>query len=139
MLLSEVNHEARIIPLAGSPHLPEGLRQLNGDSRGHWEGRTLVIDTTNFSPQSSFMGSAARLHLTERFTRASQDTINYEFTVDDPTTWTRPWSAMIHLRSTRDSVYEFGCHEGNLEVMRGILGGARAEENAARPAGAGAK
>jgi hypothetical protein len=128
VLLSEVNHEARMIPLDGRPHLPQGMRQLNGDSRGHWEGNTLVVETTNFSPRSFFMGSADGLHLTERFTRTGTTTMDYEVTVSDPTTWTKPWTALIRLKATDDRMIEFACHEGNLHVVRGILGGARAEE-----------
>jgi len=128
VLLSEVNHEARMIPLDGRPHLPAGLRQVNGDSHGHWEGNTLVVETANFSPRSFFMGSTDGLHLVERFTRTSATTMNYELTVSDPTTWTRPWTALIRLKSTDDRLIEFACHEGNLHVVRGILGGARAEE-----------
>ena len=132
VLLSEVNHEARVIPLDGRAHLPPGLRQWNGDSRGHWEGDTLVVDTTNFSPKSYFMGSADRLHLVERFTRTSADTLDYEVTIDDDTTWTKPWAALIKWRAANDNLYEFACHEGNVDVIRGILGGARAEEAATR-------
>ena len=128
VLLSEVNHEARIIPLDNRPHLAESLRQLNGDSRGHWEGTTLVVETTNFSPKSFFMGAADRLHLVERFTRTGPRTMDYELTVSDPTTWTKPWTALIRLKSTDDRLIEFACHEGNHHVIRGILGGARAEE-----------
>ena len=128
VLLSEVNHEARVIPLDGGAHLPSGLRQWNGDSRGHWEGDTLVVDTTNFSPKSYFMGSADRLHLVERFTRTSADTLDYQVTIDDPTTWTKPWTALIKWRATKDKLYEFACHEGNVDVIRAILGGARADE-----------
>jgi hypothetical protein len=128
VLLSEVNHEARMIPIDGRPHLPERLRQINGDSRGHWEGNTLVVETTNFSPKSFFMGSADGLHLTERFTRTSPTTMNYELTISDPATWTKPWTALIRLKSTDDRMIEFACHEGNHHVVRGILGGARAEE-----------
>jgi hypothetical protein len=128
VFLSEVNHEARVIPLDGRPHLPQGLRQWNGDSRGRWEGHTLVVETTNFSPKSYFMGSADRLHLTERFTRVGPDRIDYEITVDDPTTWTTPWTALIRLKRDDDRVHEFACHEGNTDVVRGILGGARAED-----------
>jgi hypothetical protein len=128
VLLSEVNHEARMIPLDGRPHLPQRLRQLNGDSRGHWEGNTLVVETTNFSPRSFFMGSADGLHLTERFTRTSAHTMDYELTVSDPTTWTRPWTALIRLKAVDEPLIEFACHEGNEHVVRGILGGSRAEE-----------
>ncbi len=136
VLLMEVIHEARIIPLDGRPHLPPGIRQWDGDSRGRWEGKTLVVDTTNFSPKSNFMGSAENLHLVERFTRVAPDTLNYEITLDDPTTWTKPWTAMLRLKQTQDEIYEFACHEGNpLEIM-GILGAARADEKAAAEAAA---
>jgi hypothetical protein len=128
VLLSEVNHEARMIPLDGRPHLATDLRQVNGDARGHWEGNTLVVETTNFSPRSFFMGSADGLRLVERFTRTSASTMDYEVTVSDPTTWTRPWTALIRLKSTDDRLIEFACHEGNHHVVRGILGGARADE-----------
>src|SRR5262245_26741156 len=128
VFLSEVNHEARVIPLDGRPHLPQSIRQWNGDSRGRWEGHTLVVETTNFAPRSYFMGSADGLHLVERFTRVSADRIDYEITIDDPTTWTRPWTAVVRLRSAQDDLHEFACHEGNHYLVRGILGGARAEE-----------
>jgi hypothetical protein len=128
VFLSEVNHEARVIPLDGRPHLPSRLRQWNGDSRGRWEGNTLVVETTNFSPKSFFMGSADGLHLVERFTRTSPGTIDYELTISDATTWTKPWTALIRLKSTDERLQEFACHEGNHHVIRGILGGARAGE-----------
>jgi hypothetical protein len=130
VLLMEVAHEARIIPLDGRPHLPAGIRQWEGDSRGHWEGKTLVVDTTNFSANSFFMGSAGDLHLTERFTRVSPDMIRYEITVEDPTTWSRPWTAMLPLRRSDQNIYEFACHEGN-DSVAGILSGERAQEAAA--------
>src|SRR5215510_11721774 len=128
VFLSEVNHEARVIPLDGRPHLPESIRQWNGDSRGRWEGHTLVVETTNFAPKSYFMGSADGLHLVERFTRVSADQIDYRITIDDATTWTKPWTAVVRLRSAQDDLHEFACHEGNHYLVRGILGGARAEE-----------
>ena len=139
VLLMESIHDARIIPLDGRPHLPESLRQRHGDSRGRWEGETLVVDTTNFSPKSkrtgsfsatsNFMESFENLHLVERFTRLAPDTIQYEMTFIDPRTWTKPWTAMIPLKSSQDEIYEFACHEGN-EAMIGILSGARAQERA---------
>ena len=135
VLMTEAIHEARIIPLGGRPHLPQGVRQWDGDSRGRWEGTTLVVDTTNFSPDSNFMGSGEHLHLVERFTRVASDTINYEITVDDPMTWTKPWTAAIRLtQQAQDTLYEFACHEGNVDIMRGVLGGARADEHAAEEA-----
>jgi hypothetical protein len=132
VLLSEVNHEARVIPLDGRAQLSQSIRQWNGDSRGHWEGDTLVVETTNFASKSYFMGAADRLHLTERFTRTGPDAIDYQMTIDDPTTWVKPWTAVVRLRAAKDNVHEFACHEGNVDVLRGILGGARAEEAAQR-------
>lgn len=120
-------HDARIFPLDGRPHLPPEIRSWNGDSRGHWEGKTLVVDTTNFSPKSSFMGAAENLHLVERFTRASADVINYEVTIEDATTWTKPWTVLVRLRQTKQKLYEYACHEGNLPMI-GTLAGARAQD-----------
>lgn len=134
VLLLEAIHEARIIPLDGRPHLRHGVRQWSGDSRGRWEGNTLVVDTTNFSPQSNFMGAAENLHMVERFTRVAADTINYEITLDDPTTWTKPWTVLIRLKMTHDKIYEYACHEGNYHTMEGILGAARADEKASEEA-----
>ena len=127
VLFSEVMHEARIISLDGSPHAPPHVRTWVGDSRGRWEGKTLVVDTTNFSAHANFLGSAENLHLVERFTRIAENEIRYQVTVDDPTTWTRPWTAMVRLRQTKERLYEFACHEGN-QPLQGILAGARAEE-----------
>ena len=130
----EAIHETRIIPLDGRPHLPNGMRQWSGDSRGRWEGNALVVDTTNFSPRSNFMGSAENLHIVERFTRVAADTLQYEVTVDDLTTWTRPWTVMIRMKRSQDKLYEYACHEGNYVTMEGILGAARADEHAAEEA-----
>jgi hypothetical protein len=130
----EMIHEARIIPLDGRPHLPRNIRQWAGDSRGRWEGKTLVVDTTNFSPRSNFMGSAENLHLVERFTRIAPDTLKYEITIDDPTIWTKPWTASLRLKQTQQAIYEFACHEGNYDVMVGMLGAGRADERAAEEA-----
>ncbi len=131
-LVMETIHDARMIPLDDRQHLSETIRQWNGDSRGRWEGDTLVVDTTNFSPKSNFMGSAEHLHLVERFTRVGPDTITYEITINDPTTWTKSWTAMMPLRRTTEKLYEFACHEGNLPML-GMLTAARAEEQAAVP------
>ena len=128
VLTLEAIHEARIIPLDGRPHLRESLRQWSGDSRGRWEGNTLVVDTTNFSPQGNVMGSTERLHVVERFTRVAPDRINYEITLNDPTAWTKPWTAVIRLKQSPDAIYEYACHEGNYETMRGILAPARVKE-----------
>jgi hypothetical protein len=134
VFFAEMTHEARIIPLDGRPHLPANIRQWTGDSRGRWEGKTLVVDTTNFSPKSNFMGSAENLHLVERFVRIAPDTLKYEVTIEDPTTWTRPWTASLRLKLTQQAIYEFACHEGNYDVMVGMLGAGRADEKAAEEA-----
>jgi hypothetical protein len=133
-IATETIHDARIIPLDGRAHLPASVRQWNGDSRGRWEGNTLVVDTTNFSPKSNFMGSSDNLHLIERFTRVAPDTIHYEMTIADPTTWTRPWTAMVPMKQTSEQIYEFACHEGNLVIMPAMLTGARLDEKAAEDA-----
>ena len=99
-----------------------------------WEGNTLVVDTTSFSAKSRFLGSAEHLHLIERLTRVAPDTINYEITLDDPTTWTKPWTAVIHLKQSQDRIYEFACHEGTYKIVRGILAGACAQRKAAEEA-----
>jgi len=125
----ETIHDARIIPLDGRPHPGRTIRGILGDSRGHWEGDTLVVDTTNFSPKSNFRGAHENLHLIERFTRVSPDRLEYSFTVSDDTTWVRPWTAMIPLQRSKAPMYEYACHEGNLGLS-GILAGSRAEERA---------
>jgi hypothetical protein len=130
VLFMEVGHESRIIPIDGGPHLAPALRQWNGDSRGHWEGNTLVVDTTNFSPNSYFMGSTERLHVIERFTRTAPDTIAYEMTLHDPTTWAKPWTAMMPMRSRQETLYEFACHEGNYHIMSGMLVGSQVQQEA---------
>jgi hypothetical protein len=128
VLFLEAVHEARIINLDGRPHLPPSVRQWQGDSRGRWEGNTLVVDTTNFSARSDFMGSSDHLHLAERFTRTAFDRIDYQITVDDPTTWTKPWTALIRLKRSAERLYEYACHEGNYEVLRDIFAAARASD-----------
>src|SRR5262245_7040296 len=128
VLFLEAIHEARIITLDGRPHLPASVRQWQGDSRGRWDGQTLVIDTTNFSASNNFMGSSDHLHLVERLTRVATDRIDYEITVDDPTTWTKPWTAVIRLKRSGERLFEYGCHEGNYEIVRGMLAAARAIE-----------
>ncbi len=130
-IIHELGHEVRIIPIEPRQHVGPRLTQWLGDSRGHWEGDTLVIDTTNFSGKSNFRGSTTNLHLVERFKRVGQNTLNYEFTVSDPTVWTRPWTVMIPLKGTREQIYEYACHEGNTG-MEGILSGHRVDEKAAQ-------
>jgi hypothetical protein len=130
MIMNEMAHDARIIPLDGRPHLDSSLRTWNGDSRGHWEGDTLVIDTTNFSTKSDFMGSHENLHLTERITRGGADTLNYEVIINDPTTWTAPWTAMVPLKLKNEMIFEYACHEGN-DAIPDMLRGHRFEEREA--------
>lgn len=132
-MVQEVIHSTRMIPTDGSPHLPATIRQWLGDSRGHWDGDTLVVDTTNFTDRTAFRGSTASLHLVERYTRADKDTILYEFTADDPATWVRPWTAQIALTRIDGPILEFACHEGNLGLPH-TLSGAREAEKAAEEA-----
>ena len=129
----EMIHDARVIPINGGPHLPSKMTQYFGDSRGRWEGDTLVVDVTNFpSNIVNYRGAGPGLRLTERFTRIDADTVRYEVTVADPTTFSRPWTAALHLRhSNQPDVFEYACHEGNY-AMRNILSGARAAEKQAQ-------
>jgi hypothetical protein len=109
-------HDARIIRLRG-PHLPSAIRKWLGDSIGHWEGPTLVVDTRNFRADTQSMNSSERLHIVERFTRTDQDTVLYVATVDDPDTWATPWTAELTFRASRNRMFEFACHEGNYAGM----------------------
>jgi hypothetical protein len=128
VLYMETGHEARIIPLDGRPHVPGNVRAWSGDSRGRWDGQTLVIDTANFSPKSNFLGSSAGLHLVERLTRVAVDTIRYEMTLTDPTTWTQAWTAEMPLRQSAEALFEYACHVGNFHILTGMLSAARAQE-----------
>ena len=126
----EMIHEVRLIPLDGRSHLDPKIRGYMGDSRGRWEGNTLVIDTTNFIGKGNVYGADEGLHLTERLTRTDPDTILYEFRVDDPTAFTRPWSGELPIRKSQQEVFEYACHEGNY-AMTNTLAGARAAEQRA--------
>jgi hypothetical protein len=130
LLIRELATAPRLIPINGGPHLPATLRAWAGDSRGHWEGDTLVVDTTNFNPRMAVLGSSPELHVVERFRRVSADRIVYQFTVEDPKTWTRPWSAEIPLLQTDGPLYEYACHEANYGLTD-ILRGARYNEKPA--------
>ena len=138
VIIVEMIHDARIIPLDGRPHISPTIRQWLGDSRGHWEGNTLVVETTNSTDKvqarayprrdiHTVFGGDDQLHLIERFTRVSADTIDYQFTVTDPTIWTGPWTAAIPMRKLGNQLFEYACHEGNYSVPN-ILAGARADE-----------
>jgi hypothetical protein len=132
-ILMETIHDARLIPLDGSPHLPSNIQTWLGDARGHWEGDTLVVDTTNYRPGVFMNISTEMLHVVERFTRTNAYTLKWEITVDDPGAWSKPWTAMIPLGLSKDAIFEYACHEGNYG-MEGILAGARSEENSAEAA-----
>ena len=133
MILVEMLHDPRIIPTDGRPALPSSIRQLEGSSRGRWEGDTLVIETTNFTEQTAFQGASADMKLTERFTRTSDDTLAYRFTVDDPKVWTRPWSAEVPWKKSVGPIFEHACHEGNYSLAN-LLRGAREDEKRAKGA-----
>src|SRR5207248_4801482 len=120
----EMIHDVRIIPLNGRPHIPSAIRLWMGDSVGHWEGDTLVVDTTNFTGKTRFRGSDRNLHVVERFTRTAADTLQYRFTIDDPTAFTKPWTGEIAMSSAPGPIYEYACHEGNYSLA-GMLAGAR--------------
>ena len=132
---TEMVHDARIVPLNGRPSLPSTHRQWRGVSTGRWEGDTLVVETKNFRSEGTGtlslrglgLSGDENLHLVERFRRLNADTLLYEYTVDDPTVWTRPWTVSMTMERSEQPIYEYACHEGNYG-MRGILAGARAEE-----------
>jgi hypothetical protein len=129
-LLSEQIHDVRVIPTDARAHLPAHVRQINGDSRGRWEGDTLVVETTNFTDRTNYANSGEHMRLIERFTRTGPNELTYEFTIDDPESFTRPWTARYPMKKVNEFVYEYACHEGNYGLF-GSLAGARAEEAAA--------
>jgi hypothetical protein len=137
-LLSEQIHDVRVIPTDRRPHVPANVRLISGDSVGHWEGDTLVVETTNFTDQTAFQDSGEHMKLIERFVRTGPDTLMYEFTVDDPESFTRPWTARYPMTKTNDKIFEYACHEGNYGLA-GSLSGARAEEKKAAAASRGVK
>lgn len=130
LIFSELIHHARIVRIGGT-HLPSHVQLWLGDSIGHWDGDTLVVDTTNFSERTHFRGSGTKLHVVERFRRISETTIDYRFTVDDPETWSQPWSAEVPFRAVSDGIFENACHEANYSLAH-VLSGARDEERRAK-------
>jgi hypothetical protein len=130
MVMTEMVHDARIVPIDGRSHLPASVRLWMGDSRGRWEGDTLVIETTNFSDKNLYRNATPNVKLVERFSLTPQGLLLYEFTINDPATWTRPWTGRVPLEKLDGELYEYACHEGNLG-MEGILKGARADDRAA--------
>ena len=149
VIAHEIGHANRLIPLDGRPHLSPSIHQLGGDSRGHWEGDTLVVDSTNFTDQTNFRGppstarqdifSDANLHVVERFTLTDPDTITYRFTVTDPTVWTKPWSGELLMKRTKGPIYEYACHEGNYGLANILAGARAAEKSAAKPTSQGSR
>ncbi len=130
MILVEMIHDARIIPIDGRDHPPEKARQWMGLPRGRWEGDTLVVETANFNGKNPFSGSSDQMRVTERFTRVDDETITYRFTVEDSATWDVPWTAEMPMKSTRGPIFEHGCHEGNYGLYNTLVG-ARLEERLA--------
>ncbi len=149
VIAHEIGHADRMIPLDGHPHLAPSIHQLGGDSRGHWEGDTLVVDSTNFNDQTNFRGppaqarqdifSDANLHVVERFTLTSPNTIIYRFTVTDPTVWTKPWSGELLMNRTKGPIYEYACHEGNYGLANILAGARAAEKSTAKPTTQGSR
>ena len=130
VILHEMIHEARVIPLDNRPHVPSKVGQWLGDPRGHWDGNTLVVESANFSEKTNFRGANTGLHLTERFTRTGPNSILYQFHVEDPSTFTKPWSAEMPMTIMDNPIFEYACSEGNY-ALSGILAGARAQEREA--------
>jgi hypothetical protein len=126
VIANEMIHDVRIVPLDGRPHLPAGIRRWQGDPRGHWDGDTFVVETTNFSDRTRFRGSDTQLRLVERFRRVDANTLDYQFTVDDPSAFSRPWTVSLPMTPSEGPIYEYACHEANY-AMTGILRGARAQ------------
>jgi len=129
IVVQEIIHNARIIPLDGRPHIPAAMKQLSGDSRGHWEGETLVVDSTNFTGKTRFQNSTETLHVTERFTRTDANTIDYRFTAEDPNTWTRAWSGAIPMTKTDNRLFEYACAEGNHDLVNRLRVGRSQDRN----------
>jgi hypothetical protein len=131
MILTEMIHDARIIPLDGRAVPNSKMRQWVGASRGHWEGDTLVVETTNFNGKNPFQGSSENLRVIERFTRVADDAIQYRFTVEDPSTWPRPWTGELPMKATVGPIFEHACHEGNYGLYNTLVGTRLQEQKAA--------
>jgi hypothetical protein len=130
VIFNEMIHEHRMVPLDGRPHVSQNVRQWMGDSRGRWEGNTLVVETRNFSNKTSFRGASENLHLIERFTRTAPDTLVYEYTVTDPATFTKPWTARLPMAKSNEPIYEYACHEGNYALAHALEGSRNLEKAA---------
>ena len=139
MILTEMIHDVRIIPLDNGPQSSEKIRQWIGLSRGHWDGNTLVVETTNFNGKNPFSGSSENLRVIERFTRVADDMIQYRFTIEDKSVWTKPWSGELPLVKTRGPIFEHACHEGNYGLYNSLVGTRLEEKRAAEEAAKKAK
>ena len=133
-IMHEMNHSVRVIPTDGSPHPSERIHQWRGDSRGHWDGNSLVVDVTNFDGRNPFRGSSEKLHVVERFTPVDANTLLYRFTVEDPATWDKPWTGEAAWSRVDGPIYEFACNEGNYGLRNTLRGARVAEQNAAKKA-----
>jgi hypothetical protein len=134
VIYNEMIHEHRMVPLDGRAHVSDSVREWQGDSRGHFEGNTLVVETTNFNSKRNFRGSTENMTLVERFTRTAADTLVYEFTVTDPSTFSRPWTGRIPMANNNEPVYEYACHEGNYAMPHGLEGERNVEKQLAEAA-----
>jgi hypothetical protein len=139
VIFNEMIHEHRMVPLDNRPHVASDVRLWQGDSRGRWEGNTLVVETTNFNDKRNFQGSSENMRLIERFTRVAPDTLIYEYTVDDPATFTKPWTARLPMAKNPDNIYEYACHEGNYAMPHGMEGQRNIEKLAAEAAKKGSR
>jgi hypothetical protein len=133
-IMQEMIHDVRVIPTSNRPHLPSNVRSYFGDSVGHWEGNTLVVDTTNFNDKTAFRGSTQDLHVIERFTRTGDESIKYEFTVEDPHAWAKPWSAEVNWAKEAGPIFEYACQEGNYGMANNLSGARATEKKAAAEA-----
>jgi hypothetical protein len=136
VIIPEMMPVARVVPLDGRPHLSKNIRNIRGDSRGWWEGDTMVVETTNFTDRTAFRGASENLKVTERFTLVDAETLRYQFTIEDPSTWDIPWKGEYPMKRSAAQRYEYACHEGNYGIVN-ILRGQRAAE--AQAAGTGSK
>jgi hypothetical protein len=135
VIINEMIHEHRMVPLDNRPHVPGTIRLWQGDSRGHWEGETLVVETTNFNDKRNYQSTTPNMKLTERFTRTAPDTLVYEYTIDDPATYARPWTARLPMALNPEPLYEYACHEGNYAMPHGLEGQRNIEKAAAAAKG----
>jgi hypothetical protein len=124
-------HEVRVVPMDGRKHLPSQIRQIRGDSRGHWDGETLVIETTQFRDDTTFAGSGEHMQLTERFSRTSENRLLYEYTIVDPDSFVQPWTVAVEMQKTDQPMFEFACHEGNYGLQNILVNARAADDNLA--------